>query len=139
MTLRILLLILILLLLSVYIRSNQLVISFNCFCLLDVRRSKHSVRKGHKIWKILCCIVNSEGMKQRSVAPIVHIVVDLNVSLFYIWSMEIAQSAGAVEYVDCISKCPGHDTKPSDEEASSGAFEIVKYHFIAITPRSTLT
>ena len=38
---------------------------------------------------------------------------------------DIAQSAGAVEYTDCISteglnspnECPGHDTKQSDRKA----------------------
>ena len=27
-----------------------------------------------------------------------------------------AQSAGAVEYTDCFSECPGYDTKQSDDE-----------------------
>ena len=32
--------------------------------------------------------------------------------------MNIAQSAGVVEYIDCISaECPGYDIKSSDGEA----------------------
>ena len=54
----------------------------------------------------------------------------------------MAQSAGAVEYTDCISaeelnssnECPGYDTKKSDGEALGNA----EYPFIAIIPRSNL-
>ena len=54
-----------------------------------------------------------------------------------------AQSAGAVEYTDCISakrqdspnECPGNDTKQSDDEELWGH---AQYPFIAITLRSTL-
>ena len=31
--------------------------------------------------------------------------------------LSLTQSAEAVEYTDCISKCPGYDTKQSDGEA----------------------
>ena len=57
----------------------------------------------------------------------------------------MVQSAGTVEYTDCISAeeydspdgCPGYDIKQS-ENSSPGALGNADYPCIAITPRSTL-
>ena len=60
-----------------------------------------------------------------------------------------AQSAGIVEYTDCISaevagpphnECPDNDTKQSDGGRSSnaGTLENLEYLFIAIAPWSSL-
>ena len=60
----------------------------------------------------------------------------------------MAQSAGAVEYTDCISaegynsfnECPNYDPKQSDGEAPVNLelWEMQRYSFIAIAPGSTL-
>ena len=61
--------------------------------------------------------------------------------------MNLAQSAGAVEYTDCTSaervrknECPGYDTKQSDGEVPVmlGLWGNAEHPFIAIAPRSTL-
>ena len=48
-----------------------------------------------------------------------------DIDKWYMHRLELAQSAKAVEYTDCISaeeytlnECPGYDTKKSDGEAS---------------------
>ena len=58
----------------------------------------------------------------------------------------MAQSAGTIEYTDCISaeesdspnECPGYDTKQSDGKSSSNVNTLgnAKYPFIAMAPRS---
>ena len=57
----------------------------------------------------------------------------------------MAQSAGAVEYTDCISaegfsqnECPGYNTKQWWDSSNAGVLRNAKYYFIAIALRSTL-